>query len=665
MSSNSDSERIVANRYILRRELGRGGMGVVWEAFDPSLDRTVAIKQVLLPDHFTDEERADAHARVRREARSAARISHPSVITIHDVFDFEGDPWVVMELVEGGSLQDMLEQRGALDVETTATIAEALLKAVQAADAAGVLHRDIKPGNIMMSADGRVILTDFGIATMEGGPSITRTGALIGSPEYMPPERLEGGPAEHRGDLWSIGVTLFATVEGLSPFRRDSITAAIAAVLGSPLPPMRRAGRLTPVIAGLLERDPDRRLTVDGALALLDERGGAGAAAAYAGGHFPGPGPASDSGPVTAASGGYPSGPLTGPGTGYPSGPIPGGPVGGHPSGPLTGPTGGHPAGPGPGATSGPLSGPHPGMGGPSGPHTPPRPFPPHGPTTPGTPFGPSRPQPSFASHSGGHGPGHGGPTGGQGTLAPPRPPARSSGGVNKLLIGLGCGVLALVLIAVVAVGGMLLSNSGAEDPDPQADPSESALPGEQGAPVEPTPSNVPDDAGDDQDGPPSYEEMETFESQWFDVEYPETWTVDDSRIDESLVVFVAPGSDHQVWVAGWTEEEFTGTSAEYLEETKGGTDVEGDVTTDYLQLNLHEFGEDEYEDGWDVALVRSNLTNDTWPSPARRFWAYAVSMDHQGERVFYMVTVNVPRGDSGYYEELPGEVMDSFEPHL
>ncbi|WP_306371675.1 serine/threonine-protein kinase, partial [Nocardiopsis sp. CC223A] len=285
MSSNSDSERIVANRYILRRELGRGGMGVVWEAFDPSLDRTVAIKQVLLPDHFTDAERADAHARVRREARSAARISHPSVITIHDVFDFEGDPWVVMELIEGGSLQDLLEQRGALDVETTATIAGALLEAVRSADAAGVLHRDIKPGNIMMSADGRVILTDFGIATMEGGPSITRTGALIGSPEYMPPERLEGGPAEHRGDLWSIGVTLFATVEGLSPFRRDSITAAIAAVLGAPLPPMRRAGRLTPVIAGLLERDPDRRLTVDGALALLNERGGAGGTGAHGGGH--------------------------------------------------------------------------------------------------------------------------------------------------------------------------------------------------------------------------------------------------------------------------------------------------------------------------------------------------------------------------------------------
>ncbi|MGW9346980.1 protein kinase domain-containing protein [Nocardiopsis flavescens] len=669
MSSNSDSERIVANRYVLRRELGRGGMGVVWEAFDPSLDRAVAVKQVLLPDHFTDSERADAHARVRREARSAARISHPSVITIHDVFDFEGDPWVVMELVEGGSLQDLLERRGALDVDTTATIAEALLRAVQAADAAGVLHRDIKPGNIMMSSDGRVILTDFGIATMEGGPSITRTGALIGSPEYMPPERLEGGPAEHRGDLWSIGVTLFAAVEGLSPFRRDSITAAIAAVLGASLPPMRRAGRLTPVIAGLLERDPDRRLTVDRALEMLDGRGGAGGGSGPHAAAVPGPGPASDSGAVPSAGTGYPGGPGTGPTGGYPSGPVtgPGAPVGGYPSGPVTGPSGVRPNGPGPGATSGPLSGPHPAMGGPGGPHTPARPFPPQGGPTP--PYGPSRQQPAFAAHSAGHGPGYGGPTGGQGTMAPPRPPASapsSGGGANRLLVGLGCGAVALVLIAVVAFSGILLSRSG-EDPRQQADaPPESTLPSEQGAPVEPTPSNVPEDAGDDgSEGPPSYDDMETFESQWFDVEHPETWTVDDSRIEESLVVFIAPGSDHQVWVAGWTEEEFTGTSGEYLVETKGGTDVEGDVTTDYLQLNLHEFEEDDYEDGWDVAMVRANLTNDTWASPARRFWAYAVSMDQGDQRVFYMITVNVPRGDAGYYDELPGEVMESFEPHL
>ncbi|GHC93063.1 hypothetical protein GCM10007079_41990 [Nocardiopsis terrae] len=265
----SNNHPTIANRYALRRELGRGGMGIVWEAHDTALDRVVAIKQVLLPGHFTAAERADAHARVRREAQSAARINHPTVITIHDVFEFEHDPWVVMELVDGDSLQDLLAASGSLPPARVAGIAESLLQAVRAADTAGVLHRDIKPGNIMVSADGRVILTDFGIATMEGGPSITRTGALVGSPEYMPPERLEGGPAEHRGDLWSIGVTLYAAVEGVSPFRRDSITAAIAAVISAPLPPMSRAGWLEPVITGLLERDPDRRLTADQALELL------------------------------------------------------------------------------------------------------------------------------------------------------------------------------------------------------------------------------------------------------------------------------------------------------------------------------------------------------------------------------------------------------------
>ncbi|MDE3721734.1 protein kinase [Nocardiopsis sp. N85] len=642
MSSNSDNERVVANRYVLRRELGRGGMGVVWEAFDPSLDRAVAIKQVLLPDHFTDSERSDAHARVRREARSAARISHPSVITIHDVFDFEDDPWVVMELVEGGSLQDLLDERGTLDVDTVAEIAKALLKAVQAANAAGVLHRDIKPGNIMMSSDGRVILTDFGIATMEGGPSITRTGALIGSPEYMPPERLEGGPAEHRGDLWSIGVTLFAAVEGLSPFRRDSITAAIAAVLSAPLPPMRRAGRLTPVISGLLERDPDRRLNVEGALALLDGRGGA--AGDASGPHpafVPGPGPASDSGPLpphAAANVGF-------------------GPTG--PSGPITGERF-----TGPGSTSGPISGPvgHPPQGPHTGAHTPARPFPPPGPTTPATPFGPQGRPPVYAAHGGGHGGGHGG------TITPNRPsaPAPSSAGPGRTLAGLGCGALALLLIAVLVVGGMLMSRSGGEDPGPEADGTpDTTVPSEQDTP--PTPADVPDEGNDDdgQDGPPPYDDLETYESQWFDVDHPEGWQVDDSRIEESLVAFIAPGNDHQVWVAGWTEEEFEGSSADYLAQTKGGTDVEGDVTTGYVQLGLDEYDEDEYGDDWDVAMVRADFTNDTWTSPARRFWAYAINTDYEGQRVFYMVTVNVPRGDAGFYEELPAEVMDSFDPHL
>ncbi|NYH53558.1 putative Ser/Thr protein kinase [Nocardiopsis arvandica] len=646
MSSNSDPERIVADRYVLRRELGRGGMGVVWEAFDPSLDRVVAVKQVLLPDHFTDSERADAHGRVRREARSAARISHPAVITVHDVFEYGGNPWVVMELIEGGSLQERLDERGALPVDAVAEIGEALVKAVRAANAAGVLHRDIKPGNIMMSLDGRVVLTDFGIATMEGGPSITRTGALIGSPEYMPPERLEGAPADHRGDLWSIGVTLLAAVEGVSPFHRDSLTAAIAAVISAPLPPMTHAGWLKPVITGLLERDPDRRLTADEALALLRERGGPGGGAAVFG-----------SGPQSAHHA----------------------PSGGHTA--FGGPPGGHP-----GTGAPPPQSPPPGHMGPTGPGRALGTSGPNGPANPAAPFpsGPGhRPAPSYQQqpmYAGGYG-GPGGPGGphaggpGHGPL-PAGANAQSGSGTTRVLLGVGAGAVALLLIATVVA--VVLLRSGGEPANVSATPVDP--PASQAPPTESSDGEEADagsgyggESGESGDGgqegddgePPSYDELETFSSEWFTVDYPAGWEVDDSQIDNTLAVFVAPGGDHQVWVTGWTEEEFTGTSAEYLRETKGGTDVSGDVTTGFTQLELKDFDEDDFEEGWDVALVEADLANETWATPERRFWAYAVNMDYEGNRVFYLVSVNVPRGQADHYDDLHEDVMETFTPHL
>ncbi|MFC4560551.1 protein kinase [Nocardiopsis mangrovi] len=346
---NGDDTRLIAGRYELRRELGRGGMGIVWAARDTQLDRDVAVKEVLLPGHLTDDEKTDANARVRREAQSAARIAHPSVITVHDVFDAEGHPWVVMELIRGRSLQEHLADHGTLTPTAAAKVAAALLHAVRAAHTAGVVHRDIKPGNVMVCDDARIVLTDFGIATVEGGSTITRTGTLIGSPEYMSPERLQSEAATPASDLWSVGVTLHTAVQGRSPFQREGITAAIAAVLSAPIPRPDRAGPLIPLISGLLERDPARRLTADAALALLDDLGKA-----------PAPGTAGGHPAVPAPSGGrtpHPSG--AGPHTPHPSArhtPFPGPATGGHPAGPRPGI--GH-AAPGPNTPHPSASGPH------------------------------------------------------------------------------------------------------------------------------------------------------------------------------------------------------------------------------------------------------------------------------------------------------------------
>lgn len=276
----------------------------------------------------------------------------------------------------------------------------------------------------------------------------------------------------------------------------------------------------------------------------------------------------------------------------------------------------------------------------------------------PGGPGGPGA-----ALHSGGHG------------GAPPG----SGSGNTRLLVGVGAAVVALALIGGVAVvGATLLAGAEAEGGASETlSASEGARP-----PAEPSASVGGDEAGvgsgsggeggttgdgdGDEDGePPSYDELETFRSQWFHVDHPAGWQVDDSGIENTLAVFVAPGGDHQVWVTGWTEQEFTGTSAEYLEETNGGTRVEGDVTTGYTQLELEEFDDGDFEEGWDVALVESDFVNETWASQERRFWAYAVSTEHEGDRVFYLVSVNVPREDADYYDDLPEDVMESFDPLL
>ncbi|WP_240930097.1 serine/threonine-protein kinase [Streptomyces coryli] len=256
-------ERVVAGRYRLISQLGRGGMGVVWQARDEVLGREVAVKEVRAPVAFEESEVQRLYARLEREAWAAARISHRSVVTVYDVATEDGRPWIVMELVRGLSFADILDGEGPITPARAAKVGAEVLAALRAAHDAGVLHRDVKPGNILVANDGRVVLTDFGIAVVEGGSAITMTGELIGSPEFLAPERALGRNPGPASDLWSLGVTLYAAVQGNSPFRQDTPLSTLRAVVDEELPPPTRAGALGPVIRGLLAKDPEQRTGAD------------------------------------------------------------------------------------------------------------------------------------------------------------------------------------------------------------------------------------------------------------------------------------------------------------------------------------------------------------------------------------------------------------------
>ncbi|RZD60270.1 serine/threonine protein kinase [Streptomyces albidoflavus] len=248
--------RVVGGRYRLDDRLGHGGMGTVWRGFDLVVHRAVAVKEPRLPDQLSEAERENAYQRMHREARAAARIEHPAVVTVHDVVVEEGRPWVVMELVTGHSLGDRL-QDGTLDVREAARIGLAVLGALEAAHEAGVLHRDVKPDNVLLGKGDRVVLTDFGIAQVEGEQGLTETGAFVGSPEFIAPERVLGQQPGPASDLWSLGVVLYAAVEGVSPFRRSHTPATLQAVLSAdPATPSRASGALGQVIMQLLRKDP-------------------------------------------------------------------------------------------------------------------------------------------------------------------------------------------------------------------------------------------------------------------------------------------------------------------------------------------------------------------------------------------------------------------------
>ncbi|MFD5555491.1 serine/threonine-protein kinase [Streptomyces sp. NPDC127068] len=265
MSGGGDTgRRVIDGRFALEARLGGGGMGMVWRARDLVLDRAVALKEVRPSDPDLAEYDPEAarllRARVLREARALARVEHPNVVTIHHIVD-GGDttyPWLVMELVSGGSLQDRLE-RGPMAPAEAAVLGRELLAALRAAHAVGIQHRDVKPANVLLRPDGRPVLTDFGIAAIRESTVLTATGSIIGTPDFMAPERITGERGGSASDLWSLAMMLYVAVEGHHPLRRATTLATLAAVLNEQLPPPTRAGALTPVLAALLVKDPAAR----------------------------------------------------------------------------------------------------------------------------------------------------------------------------------------------------------------------------------------------------------------------------------------------------------------------------------------------------------------------------------------------------------------------
>ncbi|KUM99597.1 serine/threonine protein phosphatase [Streptomyces yokosukanensis] len=267
----SDLGRLIAGRYRLVERVGRGGMGTVWRAEDELLGRHVAVKKLHVPPHLHDDDIQRLYERTRREARSAARITHSHVIVVHDVVDDEGLPCIVMEYIPSLTLSDVLKRQGTLSPTEAARIGRAMAAALRAAHAVGVLHRDVKPANVLLGHDGRIVLTDFGIAVEPGTPSLTRTGELVGSIHYLAPERLRSGIAEPgpASDLWALGATLYQAVQGTPPFHRDTPIETAYAIATEECPPASDAGHLTSVIEGLLVKDPGQRMDADEAERLL------------------------------------------------------------------------------------------------------------------------------------------------------------------------------------------------------------------------------------------------------------------------------------------------------------------------------------------------------------------------------------------------------------
>ncbi|WP_404953095.1 serine/threonine-protein kinase [Streptomyces sp. 147326] len=266
MDTSEAGRQLIDGRFELVAPLGSGGMGTVWRARDIALHREVALKEVRPPDPATAAAQPGLADQLReravREARALARLAHPHVVTIHHIVEppegADGHPWIVMEMVRGGSLYDRLESGPMPPVEAV-RLGLDVLSALRAAHAEGILHRDVKPANVLLRPDGSAVLTDFGIAALHDSTGLTATGVLIGSPEYIAPERVRGEEGLAASDLWSLGMLLYVAAEGANPLRRATSLATVVAVLDEPIPAPVRSGPLGPVLERLLVRDPAAR----------------------------------------------------------------------------------------------------------------------------------------------------------------------------------------------------------------------------------------------------------------------------------------------------------------------------------------------------------------------------------------------------------------------